>query len=119
MYIELLTRITNQDLPFDESVEKTALKSIVDLFALTRFTLKKHGPNCFEFAKIAILILNQKIRPFTIKWNKLLQKKTISKKEKDKFRNEVKHLQVELKKYILLLSKILGVEDGININNGL
>ena len=67
MYIELLTRITTQSLEYGD--ENSALDSIYSLFPLTREIIKRHGRDCDEFTKIAIVILNQKIRPFTEKWH--------------------------------------------------
>ena len=69
LYIELLTRISTQQLLDKEGVEKTALLSIYSLFDITRKTLKEHGRPCVKFSKIAIIILNQVIRPFTAKWH--------------------------------------------------
>ncbi len=69
MYIELLTRITTQALPNEVGNEKAALKSIYSIFDSTRSVLKEQGPNCIEFSKIAIGVLNQVVRPFTTKWH--------------------------------------------------
>jgi len=71
MYIELLIRITTQRLPIDVGDEKTALDSIYSLIPLTRDIIKQHGRDCREFTKLAIVVLNQVIRPFTAKWHKL------------------------------------------------
>lgn len=71
MYVELLTRITTQPIKDDVGDEKAALKSIYQIFAITRDILKQYGRQAESFSKIAIIILNQKIRPFTSKWHKL------------------------------------------------
>ncbi len=71
LYIELLTRITTQPLAEIDGDEQTALTSIYNIFSLTRNTIKTHGRDCSEFTKIAIVILNQVIRPFTAKWHKI------------------------------------------------
>ncbi len=68
LYVELLTRITTQPLPDEDGVEQTALDSIYALFGITRETLKAHGRSCIQFAKIAIVVLEQVVRPFTAKW---------------------------------------------------
>jgi len=70
LYFELLTRITTQYLQLDRGEEKTAFESIHALFGLTRETLKRQGGHCDEFAKIAISVFNQVVRPFTAKWHK-------------------------------------------------
>jgi hypothetical protein len=73
LYVELVTRITTQPLADEDGVEQTALTSIHDLFDLTRQTLKTHGYACAQFAKIAIIVLNQVVRPFTAKWHRKCQ----------------------------------------------
>ena len=65
LYIELLTRITTQPLPPEAGVEKTALDSVYKLFELTReIIIKRHSRVCAEFTKLAIVVLNQIVRPF-------------------------------------------------------
>ena len=71
LYIELLTRIITQPLPINHGDEKTALDSIYSIFGLTRTIIKSHRRDCIEFTKIAIIVLNQIIRPFTAKWHKI------------------------------------------------
>jgi len=68
LYIELLTRITTQKLDITYGDEDTALASVFSLFGTTRQIIKNNGRECIEFTKIAVIILNQKIRPFTAKW---------------------------------------------------
>ena len=71
LYIELLTRIATQPLDAEHGDEKTALDSVFSLFAITRQVLKNNTRNCIEFTKIAIVVLNQVVRPFTAKWHRL------------------------------------------------
>jgi hypothetical protein len=112
MYIELLTRITTQSLPTDVGDEKTALESIYNLFPLTREIIKHHGRDCGEFAKIAIVVLNQIIRPFTAKWHKLSLSGAFNDPgQRNAFRVELAHLQKELRKYTNLLADMADVED--------
>ena len=112
LYIELLTRITTQPLPKEDGDEQTALNSVFALFAITREVLKKHGREAGEFAKIAIVVLNQVIRPFTAKWHKLSLAGAF---EDDKlcaeFRNELEELQQVLVIYTKMLADMAGVED--------
>ena len=63
LYIELLTRIATQRLDPDHGDEETALHSIFSLFGLTRDVIKRNGRDCIEFTKIAVVVLNQIIRP--------------------------------------------------------
>lgn len=110
MYIELLTRITTQDLNDNDGDEITALSSIYKIFELTREIIKKYKRDCLEFTKIAIVILNQVIRPFTSKWHK----KSLGKfddKEKEAFRRELRELQKKLRIYTQMLGQMAGVEE--------
>jgi len=112
MYIELLTRITTQALPNDDGIEQTALESIYTVFGITREIIKTHGRNCEGFARIAIVILNQVIRPFTAKWHKLSTEGAFDNKEKCVlFRSELSELQTKLTNYCKMLAEISGVED--------
>lgn len=112
MYIELLTRITTQPLSGDDGLEKTALESIYSIFGITREIIKSHGRDCVGFARIAIIILNQIIRPFTAKWHKLSASGAF---DDDShcvdFRKDLSDLQEKLTNYSIMLSKIAAVED--------
>jgi len=112
LYVELLTRITTQPLPKEHGDEQTALNSVFALFGLTRDVLKKHGRDAEEFAKIAIVVLNQVIRPFTAKWHKLSIDGAFTELDKcEEFREELKKLQLILGIYTNMLSDMAGVED--------
>lgn len=118
LYVELLTRITTQPLNNAHGDEKTALKSIYSIFPLTREVIKSNGRHCIEFTKIAIIILNQKIRPFTAKWHKLSEQNAFNDIKKCKeFRVELSILQNDLKKYTLMLADMAGVENLVNLEN--
>ncbi|QTR48609.1 MULTISPECIES: hypothetical protein [Thiothrix] len=114
MYIELLTRITTQALDSKTGDEATALKSIHSLFPTTRDIIKKNGRDSFEFTKLAIVVLNQIIRPFTAKWHKLSIEKAF---ENDAqcaiFRAELAALQADLRIYTGMLGEMAGVEDDL------
>ena len=112
MYIELLTRIATQPLDPEHGDEKTALESVYSLFPITRQVLKNNTKHCVEFAKLAIVILNQIVRPFTAKWHRLsLQGAFDDPKEREQFRKELDSLQVTLRKYAKMLADMAGVED--------
>lgn len=118
LYVELLTRIATQPLPDEYGDEKTALDSIYKIFGLTRDVIKKHGRLCNEFTKIAIVILNQKIRPFTAKWHKELVEGSLDNEtEKTQFRLELKELQGVLRIYTKMLADMSGVEDLTELEN--
>ena len=112
LYIELLTRITTQALNNEDGDEKTALDSIYSLFGLTRSIIKSHGRDCIEFTKIAVVVLNQIIRPFTAKWHRVLCETGFKDGEIcKKFREELKELQRLLRIYSKMLADMAGVED--------
>jgi len=112
LYIELLTRVSTQNLAPEDGDEKTALTSIYSLFGLTRDVIKLHGRGCIEFTKIAIIVLNQIIRPFTAKWHKpSIEGGFKNKAMCDEFRQELAVLQVKLQIYTKMLADMAGVED--------
>lgn len=117
MYVELLTRITTQPLEEETGDEETALISIYNLFDITRTILKEKGRLASNFTKVAIIVLNQVIRPFTAKWHKKKIDGAFSKAEEcQKFREELKNLQKDLIKYTQLLADMARVEDLTTIN---
>ncbi len=112
LYVELLTRITTQTLPDVHGVEQTALSSVYSLFGITRQTLKEHGRECVQFTRIAVIVLNQVIRPFTAKWHLLSEQQVFEDPEQcRKFRSELATLQLQLRNYTKLLSDLANVED--------
>lgn len=112
LYIELLTRITTQYLSPDHGDENTALNSVYKIFELTRDIIKRKGRHCINFAKIAVVVLNQVIRPFTARWHKLALKGAFSDVAHcDQFRNELSDLQNILRIYAKMLADMAQVED--------
>ena len=112
LYVELLTRIATQPLPEDAGMEQSALSSVYSLFAITREVLREYGKDSIGFAKIAIVILNQVVRPFTARWHKLSEEGAFENGDQCAlFRTELKELQVKLNGYMGMLAKIAGVEE--------
>ncbi len=112
LYVELLTRITTQPLPDEDGIEQTALDSIYTLFGITRKTLKEHGRSCIEFTRIAVIILNQVVRPFTAKWHRRSPDGAFESPEQCAvFRAELQALQIQLRNYTQLLAELADVED--------
>ena len=112
LYVELLTRITTQPLAEHEGDEETALKSIHAIFGLTREIIKENGRGCIEFTKIAIVVLNQVIRPFTARWHRLASAGAFADPARCReFREELEVLQQKLRDYTGLLADVAGVED--------
>ncbi len=107
----MLTRITTQGLGNENGNEQTALNSIYSLFPTTRSIIKEGGRECIEFTKLAIVVLNQKIRPFTARWHKISQEQGFKASEiPKKFSEELKDLQKILCVYSAMLADMAGVE---------
>jgi hypothetical protein len=112
LYIELLTRVTTQQLALKDGDEQTALDSIYSLFPLTRSIIKQYGRDCFEFTKLAIIVLNQVIRPFTAKWHRIaIQGGFENEAVCLEFREELAILQSFIQAYTQALADMAGVED--------
>ncbi|OWV15687.1 hypothetical protein [Fibrobacter sp. UWB3] len=110
LYIELLTRVTTQTLSDDEGNEECALDSIYSIFPTTRAILKEYGRECIQFTKVAVVVLNQIVRPFTAKWHKIKLNGLLAEKSAE-FRMDLKELQPKLLYYTKMLSEIAEVED--------
>lgn len=104
LYIHLITTILTQKLPDDEGTEQAALDSVYRLFAKTRDILTRHGREARTFAKIAVPVLNQVVRPFTASWHS--ENPFSDPNECQKFRRELKSLQSDMRRYAALLAYI-------------
>ena len=112
LYVEMETRITTQSLAPGQGDEKTALDSVYSLFQTTRDILHEQGPDCVVFAKIAIEILNQKVRPFTERWHtRSIAGDFDDPAACDEFWDELKPLQEVLRAYTRTLAVLAGIED--------
>lgn len=112
LYVELLTRITTQYLAPEDGDEKDALDSVHAIFPLTREILRRQGSGCGEFAKLAIPVLNQIVRPFTAKWHRLSLADALKDPERCReFRTELAALQPRLRNYTRALAAMAQVED--------
>ncbi len=117
LYIELLTRVTTQALAPDKGTEEAALESVQSIFKTTREVLKHHGRDCIQFSKIAIVIINQIVRPFTSKWHSLFEREGMNDSKRLEFRQDLEDLQHKLISYTHMLSEIAGVEDITELEN--
>lgn len=112
LYIELLTRTTTQRLVLEDGDEKAALDSVFSLFSITRTIIKSYGRECIEFTKLAVVVLNQIIRPFTAKWHRISIETGFNTEDICKeFREELIQLQELLRIYTKMLADMAGVED--------
>ena len=117
MYVQMLTRITTQPLPDEHGDEQTALTSVYSLFETTRGILEEYGRESPEFSKLAVVILNQKVRRFTEKWHVPSIEGAFEDAEKcAEFRKDLADLQVILRGYMQALAALAGVEDITDIS---
>ena len=111
LYVELITRVATQHLDPEQGDEAAALASIHELFDLTRDTIKRNGRHCINFTRIAVVVLNQKVRPFTAKWHRLVLAGDLDAAAREHFRTEQRALQTDLHNYTHPLAKLAVVED--------
>ncbi len=80
MYVELVTRISVVELQPDEGLLREALTSFYSIFQSTREIMRRHGPSVAKdkgpgkvsFGYLAVVVLNQALRPVLAKWHPLL-----------------------------------------------
>jgi hypothetical protein len=98
MYVELLTRITTQSLRAEQCDEAAALDFVYKLFGITREIMRApNAGHADKFAKIAIVIMNQKVRPFTAHWHNASLAEAFNNTVKcNQFRAELADLQLVL-----------------------
>lgn len=111
LYVELITRVATQYLEPDEGDEAAAMQSIQAMFGLTRTIIIRNGRHSINFARIAVVVLNQVIRPFTARWHMRLENGMLDEPARKIFRQELRSLQEDLRNYTRLLADIAGVED--------
>ena len=117
MYVELVTRISVVELREDEGLLREALTSLYSLFGITRDILKRYGPSVaipkrmdgISFGYLAVVVLNNVLRPVLAKWNPLLQahesknKGELSAAEHEKEWKQTKELRQEINRVRLIL----------------
>ena len=112
LYVEIETRIITQPLHPEHCDEKTALDSVYSLFQTTREVLIARGPDCTKVGKLAIEVLNEKVRPFTAKWHRESLKGAFNNPAAcQHFRRELAVLQESLRAFSHKLIHIVQEED--------
>jgi hypothetical protein len=77
MYVELVTRISVEELEAGEGLLREALSSLYTLFGSTRDILRRYGPEVatpkrgheLSFGLIAVTVLNRALRPLLSRWH--------------------------------------------------
>lgn len=129
IYIELITRVSGNELESDSGILREALNSLYAAFTALRQVLKSTsveiekdtiGSGTYTVVSLLLIIMNQQMRPFLSKWHPALQEYE-QKKPADvsqythemawpgnlKFRDELKALQAGLNQYIIALKSII------------
>ncbi len=130
MYVELVTRISVQELGPEEGFLREALTSLYSLFGTTRQILRDHGPEVAQLSKrselsfgtIAVRVLNEALRPFLATWHPALSYHETARPENvspidherawekaPELRAELNELRGTLRGYADLLGKVAGV----------
>jgi len=130
MYVELITRISVEEMRGGEGILRESLDSLYSIFESTREILKKYGPGIAEpkkknevsFGFLSVVILNRVLRPFLTKWHPVLEEyesrraeNASVKEHEDKWelnsqmRTEMGEVRKVLVQYSNNLAKIAGV----------
>ena len=110
--VELLTRVTTQSIAPEDGEEQAALDSVYSIFPLTRDILRRHGSGSGEFARLAIPVLNQIVRPFVATWHRRSLTGAFSESDRCReFRADLSALQPRLRNYTRALADMAQVED--------
>ncbi|WP_211116539.1 hypothetical protein [Glycomyces buryatensis] len=130
LYVELITRISTVPLHRDEGKAREALTSFYQLFGITRHILRQYGPAVargsderITFGRIAVVMLNDVIRPVLAKWHPLLTSyeeqrpphvDTVTHERGweriDELRSEIDRTRRLLTDIAILLGRVAGVE---------
>ncbi len=130
IYVELVTRVTVQELKDDEGLLREALTSFYSLFGTTRDILKKYGPHIASpgqkdnttLGHIAVGVLNKVLRPLLSKWHPILKdfedkrpaNKSVTEWERSwekgpALRAQIATVREQLSEYANVLAKVSGV----------
>ncbi len=130
MYVELITRISIEELQVNEGLLRETLSSRYSLFNTTRGILRKYGPvvaqshgeGTISFGYLAVAILNTVLRPTLSAWHPLLLDYESTKEREaspleherhwDKsveLRNDLNNVRNILTSYANVLAEVAGV----------
>ena len=99
LHVQMISRVTTQPLDYLEGVEKTALKSVYDLFEHTR-TISTAHCEARHFSILAWHVLNTYVRPFTAKWHPVSEREMLTALDTtDDFRADLETLQGLLRRF--------------------
>jgi hypothetical protein len=113
LYVELATRVSTQSIDDAEGADSAALGGLHALFGVTRGVLKQYGPGAHNFARVAIAVVNQVLRPFVTRWHARFDTKgQLPVAQRAAFRSELRDVQTQLTgDYVRVLAALAQVED--------
>lgn len=111
LVVELSTRVATQPLDDREGSDAAAMASLHALFGITRGVLKQYGPRTQDFARVAIAVLNEVLRPFLSRWHpKLDGPAGLPTAHREAFRADLREVQAQLvERYLPALQRIAEV----------
>jgi hypothetical protein len=130
MYVELVTRVATVELGPQEGLLREALASLYSLFPTTRDILRRHGPSVARakgegtqsFGHVAVLILNEVLRPVLAQWHPALLDYEIRRppevsaaehergwERRDELRSVLGEVRGALSQYAVLLAEVAEV----------
>lgn len=111
---QLISRVATARLPYGIGIERSALKSIVDLFESARKATSENL-GCGTFEVVVWHTLNSHVRPFTAKWHPLSASGALDALDSsDDFRTELYHIQFILRELERGLALLQGNETGFD-----
>jgi hypothetical protein len=117
LWVELSTRITTQSLHYRSGSEEAAAKSVYDLFKLTR-QLMETNPEAEVFCEIALVLLNEVLRPYTARWHGWIEEDATEKGPAGRFRDEIVRRKFRLELRDLQASLIPFQEAFLDLSKG-
>lgn len=96
LHVQLATRVTTMQYTRSYNSEVGALTSIYSIFELTRKILHDNGYGCFEFSKLALVMLNDILREFCSYWHSANMEHGLE-THKTEFENSIVKLQSKLR----------------------
>lgn len=132
LYVELVTRVSIEQLPAEEGSLREALSSLHSLFDTTRQVLREAGPQVGietnSVGGLAIAVLNLGLRPFLNRWHTRLSAwerqhlpavaSEAEWPEAEAFRKALADLQRELRTYAAALAAAAGLSPEIAADRG-
>ncbi|WP_435735796.1 hypothetical protein V5D56_13370 [Cellulosimicrobium sp. PMB13] len=141
LYVELVTRIAVAPMQPGEGILREALRSLYQLFGVTRDILRRYGPTVakpprregdYRFGYLAVWLLNGAVRPVLARWHPELQRWEDSRppdvsvvdhetswEHSASLRNELERLRHLLLQYADLLAAVCDAPALIDATRGL